>query len=223
MKALHEQILRGSIGLSIFAVVTAGLIAVTQLGTADRISAEIKKAQSKALLQIIPSSEHDNKLIEDVIALPPSNLLGNTGTDNYAHISRLNGDATGFILPITAPDGYSGAIKMIVGIDRNGNVKGLRVLNHKETPGLGDKIDIKKSPWITSFDGKSLRSPAPDKWKVVKDGGEFDQFTGATITPRAVVNATHRALTYFDENRATIIKLATQKPPTDSSQPGAKN
>jgi electron transport complex protein RnfG len=223
MKALQAQILKGSIGLSIFAVVTAGLIAVTQLSTADKISAEIKKAQSKALLQIIPPNEHDNELIEDVIALPSTSLLGNAGTDNYAHVSRLKGNVTAFILPVTAPDGYSGAIKMIVGIDTDGNIKGLRVLSHKETPGLGDKVDIKKSPWVTSFNGKSLNSPKPDQWKVVKDGGEFDQFTGATITPRAVVNATRRALSYFDENKATIINMASQKSSTDNSQPGAKN
>lgn len=217
MKALPQQILKGSIGLSIFAIVTAGLIAVTQIGTADRISQEIKKAQSKALLQIIPAQEHDNELIEDSIALTNSTLLGFASDGAEGYTSRMGGDINAIILPVVAPDGYTGAINMIIGISKDGIIKGVRVLSHKETPGLGDKVDIKKSSWIKTFDGKSLNSPNTDKWKVVKDGGEFDQFTGATITPRAVVSAVHKALIYFDANKAQLLKTTTSTVDQSSS------
>jgi len=109
------------------------------------------------------------------------------------------------ILQAIAPDGYSGAIHLLVGIHADGRVAGVRVIGHRETPGLGDKIELAKSPWIRSFEGKSLTNPAADGWAVKKDRGEFDQFAGATITPRAVVGAVHRALQYFDAHKAELL------------------
>ena len=108
------------------------------------------------------------------------------------------------IIPVTAPVGYSGTIEMIVGVNVDGSVAGVRILSHKETPGLGDKVDIKKSPWVLDFDGRSLTNPTPDGWAVKKDRGVFDQFTGATITPRAVVAATRRALEYANNEQARL-------------------
>jgi electron transport complex protein RnfG len=204
MQPVFAQILKGAIGLSIFAVVTAGLITVTQLGTAENIAIETKKAQSKALLQIIEPKDHDNDLIADVLMLPDAEQL-NLPTAAEAYVSRLKGEPNAFILPVVAPDGYSGTINMIVGISQAGTVKGVRILQHKETPGLGDKIDVKKSDWVTLFNGKSLGSPPASKWKVIKDGGEFDQFTGATITPRAVVGAVYNTLRYYDEHKTRLL------------------
>ena len=119
----------------------------------------------------------------------------------------LNSRFAGVILPTTAPDGYSGDIRLLVGIQANGAITGVRVLEHRETPGLGDKIDARVSDWILGFDGKSLSTPLPPQWQVVKDGGEFDQLVGATVTPRAVVNAVRRALQFFDVNEEAIANV----------------
>ena len=112
------------------------------------------------------------------------------------------------IVPATAPDGYGGAIELIVGINADGTVAGVRVVAHKETPGLGDKIDARKSRWIDAFAGRSLADPAPAQWAVQKDGGVFDQFTGATITPRAVTAAVKRTLQFFEANREALLAPA---------------
>ena len=117
----------------------------------------------------------------------------------------MNGEFVGAILPATARDGYTGDINMIVGITEDGTISGVRVLSHRETPGLGDQVDYKKSHWVDGFLGKSLSNPEESKWAVKKDKGVFDQFTGATITPRAVTNAVHKALQYYDANKAQII------------------
>ncbi len=200
MDSVKQSIIRATIGLGIFAIITSGLIAATQILTKETIEKQIKKAQSKALLQIVSVDEHDNDLLSDTISLTKGGLL-NLPADKEAYIARNKGEAVAVILPVIAQNGYSGPIKMIVGIDTQGHVKGVRVIEHKETPGLGDKIDIKKSPWITLFEGKSLSNPLPDQWKVKKDGGDFDQLTGATITPRAVVSGVHDALLFFQKNR----------------------
>ena len=204
MDSLRQVIVRSAVGLALFAVVTAGFIAVTHAFTADRIAEAEKRARSKALLEIIPAAEHDNDLLTDSIEIPPSRLLG-TGKPTEAYIAKKDGLPISIILTTVAPDGYSGEIWSIVGIDYEGRVKGARVIAHKETPGLGDKIELRKSDWILSFNGKSLENPETDGWKVAKDGGEFDQMTGATITPRAVVGSIKNALLYFQENRNTLL------------------
>ena len=108
------------------------------------------------------------------------------------------------VLALIAPDGYGGPIKLLVGINADGSLAGVRVVNHHETPGLGDAIDTRRSNWILGFTGRSLGDPSPAQWAVRKDGGVFDQFTGATITPRAVVKAVKRALVYFEAHRDTL-------------------
>ncbi|MGE4405805.1 electron transport complex subunit RsxG, partial [Pseudomonas sp.] len=131
-------------------------------------------------------------------------LLGNK-SPLPAYIAIKDGRPSAVILQAIAPDGYSGAIHLLVGIWADGRVAGVRVLGHRETPGLGDRIELTKSPWIRSFDGKSLENPQADGWAVKKDRGTFDQFAGATITPRAVVGAVHRALQYFDVHKAELL------------------
>src|SRR5690606_27069458 len=110
-------------------------------------------------------------------------------------------------LTVTAPNGYGGAIRLLVGIREDGTVAGVRVIDHRETPGLGDGIEIEKSDWMTDFEGRSLGDPPVQRWRVKKDGGEFDQFTGATITPRAVVTAVRNALIYFRTHRQALFEL----------------
>lgn len=195
--------------LGLFALITSLLLAGTHLGTKDKIAESQRRAAQKALLEIIPEERHDNDILTDTLSIPQHywSILG-LKKGGELHLARKNGEVIAIIVPAVAPDGYSGAIEMIVGINRDGKVAGVRVLNHSETPGLGDKVELKKSPWVLSFDGKSIGSPPAARWKVKKDKGDFDQFTGATITPRAVVAQVERALHYFGEDRKRIIKAA---------------
>ncbi len=212
MNSLKQSIIKSIIGLGLFAIVTSGLIATTQVFTKETIEKQIKKAQSKALAQIVSLEEHDNDLLSDPVALDAGGLL-NLPQGKQAYIARMNNSPIAVILPVVAANGYSGPINMIVGIDPLGNVKGVRVIGHKETPGLGDKIDIKKSDWISQFEGTSLNNPKSTQWKVKKDGGDFDQLTGATITPRAVVSGVQDALLFFQKNKQSLFK------PTNNAVP----
>lgn len=202
---LGQSISKNSFILAAFAVITAGALALTNLGTQDRIAAAERAAQQRALFEIIPLQEHDNDLLNDTIPVPDSawESLG-TNASSKIYRARHNGQISALIVPATAPDGYSGDISMIVGVNRDGNIAGVRVLLHKETPGLGDKIELKKHQWILSFNGKSLTVPVIEEWKVKKDGGVFDQFAGATITPRAVVGQVKRVLEFVGANQQTL-------------------
>ena len=193
-----------TVGLAIFAVVTSGLIAITQVGTKDRIAKNEREAQAKALYEIVPRDSIENDLLEDTVEFVAPSLLGSE-QPGTAYRARRDGKVATVILPVTAPDGYSGNIHLIVGVNADSSVAGVRVLAHKETPGLGDKIELKKSDWVLSFNGKSMAGSNDRDWAVKKDGGQFDQFTGATITPRAIVNATARAITYFRANRIALM------------------
>jgi len=204
MAALAQSIRRSAIGLGLFAIITGGSIAVTQALTAERIQEEAARAEAKALFEIIPESQHDNDLLNDTVQLPASDRLATKGPVTV-WVARRNGEPTGFIMPVVAPDGYSGDIRLLVGIDLRGTVLGVRVVSHRETPGLGDRIETKKSDWIYNFEGRSLDNPEPRNWNVKKNGGVFDQFTGATITPRAVVKAVQKSLIYFRQNRREIL------------------
>lgn len=211
MATVAQSIRRSAIGLGLFAVITGGTIAVTQALTAERIQQQAAKAEAKALFEIIPEHAHDNQLLRDTIQLPASDLLATDGPLT-AWVARRDGQAIGLILPVVAPDGYSGDIRMLVGIDMSGTVLGVRVTSHKETPGLGDKIELKKSDWIRSFNDRALGEPPLRDWTVKKNGGVFDQFTGATITPRAVVGAVKETLVYFRNNRDLIRSRLNQPP-----------
>lgn len=207
MAALAQSIRRSAIGLGLFAVITGGTIAFTQQLTADRIEQQRARAEATALYEIIPETEHDNDLLNDTVTLPASDRIAIQGPVT-ARVARRDGEPVGLILPAIAPDGYSGDIHLLVGIDLSGEVLGVRVTSHRETPGLGDRIERKKSDWVLSFEGRSLGNPEPRDWNVKKNGGVFDQFTGATITPRAVVKAVQHTLIYFRQNREAILEAA---------------
>jgi electron transport complex protein RnfG len=208
MKELLVSIRKNAVGLGLFAIVTAGSIGIAQVATKESIEKNIQIAQAKALHEIVPQSAYDNDLLNDTISLSHDEihtefnvrLLGPIADDAVAYIARKDGKAHTIILPVTAPDGYTANIDMIVGIKLDGSLAGGRVINHKETPGLGDKIEAKKYPWILQFPGLALIKPAEKLWAVKKDGGQFDQFTGETITPRAVVGAGRLALTFFQKH-----------------------
>ncbi len=209
----RDSIRKNSIALGLFALVTATLLATTHISTREQIADAQRAAQQKALLEIIPLDRHSNDLLLDVVPIPEHYwpTLGLKQGGNI-HIARdAQGTPSAIIVPTVAPDGYSGAIHLIVGINVDGTIAGVRAIEHQETPGLGDKVDLKKSDWILTFNHKSLSNPTPDQWKVKKDGGAFDQFTGATITPRAVVNQVFRALQYFAEDQQRLLKAAEKQ------------
>lgn len=214
MTELRQAITRNSLLLAAFAALTATLVAGTFVGTKDRISAAQRAAEEKALLQIIPRERHDNAMLDDRVEAPVGDPLLKLEEQKSIYIARSGGIATAVLVPARAPDGYSGAIDLIIGVNRDGSVAGVRVLQHRETPGLGDAVDHRKSDWLEGFRGRSLTDPSAERWTVRKDGGAFDQFTGATITPRAVVKATARALEYVEENRSRLFSRdnATEVP-----------
>jgi electron transport complex protein RnfG len=213
---LGQSITRNSILLALFAVCTTMLIAGTQLLTKDDIALQIRQAEEKALLQIIPREQHDNSMLDDTLPAGPDSPGLGLRQEQRIYLARKAGKVVAAIIPIVAPDGYTGDIDLIVGINRDGSIAGVRTLSHKETPGLGDKVDLRKSDWILGFNEHSLSNPTLDGWAVKKDRGEFDQFTGATITPRAVVAAILRALQFAQENREMLFE-SSANPTGDNS------
>ncbi|QXX84020.1 MULTISPECIES: electron transport complex subunit RsxG [Providencia] len=182
--------------LAIFAAGTTALSAAVYTLTKDIIAEQAAIVQKKLLDQVVPSDLYDNDLTKECYLVTNEAILGNK-QPRRLYIARKNGEPVAAALETTALDGYSGAIHLLVGADFNGTVLGVRVTEHHETPGLGDKIETRISDWITHLSGKKIESPNDPKWAVKKDGGEFDQFTGATITPRAVVNATKRTAVFM--------------------------
>lgn len=187
-----------------FALVTTSVIALTFNLTKDRIEQAKESQLLSTLNQVVNESLHDNPLHNDCIIVQANELLGNKAQRVFR--SRLNGDNTGLIIETTAPNGYSGAIDLVVAIDTNSTVLGARVVEHKETPGLGDKIELRVDDWILDFDGAKYGESLRHRWKVKKDGGQFDQFTGATITPRAVVSAIENAAIYGQNNMNVLFE-----------------
>ena len=159
------------------------------------IAASAEAEQRAQLGTVLAPGSYDNNLLDGVPALPADERLGTKRTSK-AWLARRGGEPVALVLEAVAPDGYSGDITLLIGVTRAGVVSGVRVTAHRETPGLGDYIEAAKSPWAEQFGGKSLVAPAAKRWKVEKDGGDFDARAGATITPRAVVKAVHNALAY---------------------------
>ena len=185
--------------------------------TKDRIADQIKQARSKALLEIVPVGQFDNDLLDHAFWLEAEERLG-LKEASEAFVALKDGRPRYFILPLIAPDGYTGPIRLIMSVDLAGTVIGLRVIEHKETPGLGDKIDIKKSDWIRLFEGRSLENTEETAWAVKKDGGDFDQMTGATITPRAIVNTVYKGLQYFQAHQGELLHAAAVNSSTPKAQ-----
>ena len=201
----RRQILLSGLFLLLFAVAGTALVALTELNSRDAITANERRVLLRNLYALLPADEIDNDLAADSIVLPPSPLLG-TDQASTAYRARLDGEPVAVIFNSIAPDGYNGRIYLLVGIYVDGSVAGVRVVKHAETPGLGDAIEARKSPWIHGFDGKSLGNPVLDRWSVRRDGGEFDQLTGATITPRAVVAAVRDTLLYYRHNADMLFR-----------------
>lgn len=182
--------------LALFAAGTTALTAVINSLTAPTIAHQAALEQKKLLDQVIPAAIYDNDLLEECYTV--TNPALGSASPHRVFIARKDGAAVAAALESTAPDGYSGAINLLIGADFNGNVLGARVTEHHETPGLGDKIDVRISDWITRFSGQRVESGTDARWAVKKEGGMFDQFTGATITPRAVINSIKRSALYLE-------------------------
>lgn len=194
----------------LFAVIGAALVGLTFTQTEDDIKHNEELTLLKKLNNIIPADSYDNDLLQDIITLKANPLLG-TDEQSLAYRARKNKKNVAVVFSSIAPNGYNGPIHLLVGIRADGVLAGVRVVKHRETPGLGDVVSSTHSDWILGFDGKSLSNPEQKGWKVKRDGGIFDQFTGATITPRAVVKAVHNALLYFDQNQATLFDTPSEK------------
>lgn len=185
-------------------VVAVGLVAIVHDLAEPRIEASRQAQRLAQLTAVLGNVAYDNDPLTDTLAVRDPELLG-TDETLTAHRVRLGGRTLAVLLGAVAPDGYSGAIRLLIAVGADGRVLGVRVLEHRETPGLGDFIEARRSDWIHRFAGRSLADPPPAGWQVRKDGGEFDQFTGATVTPRAVVGAVRDALTYFERHRTELL------------------
>lgn len=174
------------------------LLALTDDVTSEDITARALEDKQSSLSQVLPDDLHDNQPVTDTLT-----MKNDEGKEITVYRARKGGVVTGVAYEIFGT-GYAGEIRLMMGIAADGKILGVRVLAHKETPGLGDKIEVKKGDWIERFTGLSLGNPAPERWKVKKDGGDFDQFAGATITPRGVVKAIRIGQEFFAENKATL-------------------
>ena len=225
---LFQAMQRGALALGTFALVTAGSVALTRALTAERIATHQLAYQHRQLQEVLPQTLENipiAQLIEGTFTLPNPEVLGLKSDTQGWWVSgseHSNGDSNGdsngnsnensaVILPVVTRQGYNGEIRLLIGIDEQQRISGVRVTHHQETPGLGDDIERSRSDWITRFNGLGLASLPPEEWAVAKDGGHFDAFTGATITPRAVVHAVHKALQYAAD---TALPITFKEPDT---------
>jgi electron transport complex protein RnfG len=209
-RTIAKASFHSALNLLFFALLATVVLASTYFLTRDSIARSIENEKLKLIAEVVPQSLFDNAIVQDTVEVPASDLLGTSDT-TVAYRARLQGETSAVVLQPVAPDGYSGKIFLIVAIRGNGEVSGVRVVAHKETPGLGDYIELPKSPWIKGFDGQSHATRKEADWKVKKDGGQFDYVAGATITPRAIVKAVHKSLLYFEQNRDKLLALQAAK------------
>lgn len=204
--AVKQSMLRNGFILAGFALVATAVIALTFAGTKTQIEQQQVAKRLAILNAIIEPATYNNDIQHDCALVTDPESLG-TDQPHRVFRARKDGQPVAVAIETTAPSGYSGKIELIVGIDDDAVVTGVRVLEHKETPGLGDKIEIRVSDWIRSFDGKTVTEQNQRQWQVRKDGGQFDQFTGATITPRAVVNAVRTSVLYFKKHSDKLFEM----------------
>ncbi len=202
-ETIFKHASKTAITLIAFALVFTALLAYVFNITKAPIEKSEAEARMALFRQIVPENMHDNDILKDQVSIAPNDLLGNKQA-TIANRARINNAPAAVILEAIAHDGYSGDIKLLIAIKYDGSISGVRVLTHKETPGLGDYIDIAKGNWIKLFGGESLTKTSDKNWNVKKDNGTFDYMAGATITPRAVVKAVHKALQYFEANKQTL-------------------
>lgn len=203
-----KMAIRTAIILFIFVISFTALLSGAYIWTKPALEASAAEEKMKLIDEVLPRTAYDNELLKDTLQIPPSAVLG-LDEASTVYRARKGGQASAVVLEAIAPDGYSGKIRLLVAIAADGTLAGVRVTQHKETPGLGDYIEPKKDknkarPWITQFNGLSLSTVSSREWKVKKDGGRFDSAAGATVTPRAIVKAVHKAAQFAAENREQL-------------------
>ena len=206
--AAIKMAIRTAVILFIFVIVFTAFLSGAYIWTKPALEASAAEEKMKLISEVLPRSAYDNDLLKDTLEIAPSTVLGLDETSTV-YRARKGGLASALVLEAVAPDGYSGKIRLLVAINLDGTLAGVRVTQHKETPGLGDYIEPKKDknkarPWITQFNGLSLATVSDREWKVKKDGGRFDSVVGATVTPRAVIKAVRKATQYVAENREQL-------------------
>ena len=204
--ALFQNALRTAAIMLALAFIGTLLLASVFDVTRAPIEASEKAARLSLFKEILPAENYDNDLLASQVTIAPNALLGNR-LPSIANVAKQQQQTAGVILEAIAHDGYSGDIKLLIAIRADGSISGVRVLAHKETPGLGDYIDIAHGNWIKLFDNESLEKTAAEKWQVKKDGGQYDYMVGATITPRAVVKAVKQALQFYQQNKQTLFAV----------------
>ena len=203
-----QMAVRTALILFAFVTVFTGLLSGAYFWTLPTIQAAASEEKMTLIDEVLPRSGYDNDLLHDTVEIAATPALGQDGPTT-AYRARQGDVAKALVLEAIAPDGYGGKIRMIVALAPDSTVLGVRVTQHKETPGLGDYVDPKKDknkarPWITQFDGQNPTTMDERSWKVKKDGGRFDSVAGATVTPRAVVKAVRKAALFVAENRDTL-------------------
>ena len=209
MSSTARSMLRSAASLGLVAVVGTTLLSGVDRVTAPHIADQERRVVLEQLGQIVDPDRYDNALHEDWFTFTDEAHFPQ-GQQVVAYRARRGGQPVAVILRFAAVDGYNGHIGLLLGIEADGRVAGVRVTSHRETPGLGDAIEAGRSDWILTFNGTSLDNPAPRGWTVRRDGGAFDQFTGATITPRAVVRAVRLALEYHARHRDSLYDTAAR-------------
>jgi len=205
MNDTSHPVIRSGVLLGLIAVLGTAMLAGVNALTYERIVEQEKRRVLQQLKAVVPVASYHNELLTDKIEISDEDFFRHPGPV-AVYRARMDDQPVAALMIVTAPDGYNGDIRLLIAIDASGTVLGVRVVSHRETPGLGDPIEIERSDWILSFNEKSLLNPRDDGWAVKRDGGEFDQFTGATITPRAVVKAVHNTLLYFKANQKKLFE-----------------
>ena len=207
MKSTPNPVIRSGVLLGLIAVLGTALLAGVNALTHERILEQEKLRVLQQFNALVPTTSYNNDVLTDRIDIRDEALFRHPAPV-AVYRARMDDKPVAVLMIITAPDGYNGDIRLLTAIDTTGTVLGVRVVSHRETPGLGDPIEIERSDWILGFTDKSLLNPRGKGWAVKRDGGEFDQFTGATISPRAVVKVVHSTLLYFEANQKSLFETA---------------
>ena len=207
--------LRTAAILFLFVIIFTGLLSGAYQWTKPAIEASAAEEKMKLVDEVLPRGDYDNKLLEDTRPLPPTPELG-LADPSLLYIARQGAHPVAAIFEAVAPDGYAGKVRLVLALRADGSIAGVRVTQHKETPGLGDYVEVKKDknkehPWITQFTGLKLSEVSDREWKVKKDGGRLDYYAGATVTPRAVSKAVLKASHWFAANRDQLFAEGAPK------------
>ena len=216
MNSTQHPVIRSGVLLGLIAVLGTALLAGVNALTHERIVEQEKLRVMQQLNAVVSITSYNNDLLQDKIEISNEAFFRHPAPV-VVYRARMDDSPVAVLMMVTAPDGYNGDIRLLTAIDITGTVLGVRVVSHRETPGLGDPIEIERSDWVLGFTGKSLLNPQDKSWAVKRDGGEFDQFTGATISPRAVVKAVHSALLYFKANQKSLFETASNTAKQDDN------